>query len=238
MTLCHKGIDLWLLGYPDAARADVDRALNQAREFQHAATLMYALTYNSIVKALRRDIADEQADELVALADEKGALFWKASGELIKSWLFVLTGHASDAVTSFSSAIPMFRTTGATIFVPLFLSMRGRAFAELRQFDQARRDISEAMALAEASGERWFNAEIYRIAVKSNWAHLNPNILTRSAILSKRYTLLARNRRAPWSFAPHSVLRGYGAVRGGARKPMIYSRAFMTASPRGSTHST
>ena len=40
MTLCHRGIDLWLLGYPDAARADIDRALSEAREFQHAATLM------------------------------------------------------------------------------------------------------------------------------------------------------------------------------------------------------
>jgi predicted ATPase len=42
--------------------------------------------------------------------------------------------------------------------------MLGSAFAELRQFDQARRCISEAMALGEASGERWFDAEIYRIA--------------------------------------------------------------------------
>ena len=164
MTLCHRGIDLWLLGYPDAARVDLDRALSQAREFQHAATLMYALNYNSIVSAFRGDTANEQADELVALADEKGALFWKASGELIKSWLFVLTGHASEAVTSFSSAIPMFRSTGATIFVPLFLSMRGSAFAQLQQFDQARRCIGEAIALAEASGERWFDAEIHRIA--------------------------------------------------------------------------
>jgi class 3 adenylate cyclase/predicted ATPase len=164
MTLCHRGIDLWLLGYPDAARVDIDRALGQAREFQHAATLMYALNYNSIVNAFRGDTANDQADELVALAAEKGALFWKASGELIKSWLFVLKGHASEAVTSFSSAIPMFRSTGATIFVPLFLSMRGSAFAQLQQFDQARHCIGEAMALAEASGERWFDAEIHRIA--------------------------------------------------------------------------
>ena len=164
MTLCHRGIDLWLLGYPDAARADIDRALSQAREFKHAATLMYALTYNSIVNALRRDIAKAQPDELIALADEKGAVFWKASGGLVKSWLFLLTGRASEAVTSFSSAITMSRSTGATIFVPLFLSMLGSAFAQLRQFDQARRCIGEAMALAEASGERWFDAEIYRIA--------------------------------------------------------------------------
>lgn len=57
----------------------------------------------------------------------------------------------------------MYRSTGATIFVPLFLSIRGRAFAERRQFDQAQRCIGEAIALAEASGERWFDAEIYRI---------------------------------------------------------------------------
>jgi predicted ATPase len=42
--------------------------------------------------------------------------------------------------------------------------MLGSAFAELRQFDQARRCIGEAMARAEASGERWFDAEIHRIA--------------------------------------------------------------------------
>ena len=164
ITQCNRAIDLWLLGYPAAARADIDRALRDAREFNHAATLMYALTYNSIVNALRRDIANAQADELAALADEKGALFWKASGGLVKSWLFVLSGRASDAITSFTSAIAMFRSTGATIFVPLFLSMLGSAFAELRQFDQARRCIGEAMALAEASGERWFDAETYRIA--------------------------------------------------------------------------
>ncbi len=164
ITQCNRAIDLWLLGYPAAARADIDRALRDAREFNHAATLMYALTYNSIVNALRRDIVMAQADELAALADEKGALFWKASAELIKSWLFVLTGRASDAITSFTSAIAMFRSTGATIFVPLFLSMLGSAFAELRQFYQARRCIGEAMALADASGERWFDAEAYRIA--------------------------------------------------------------------------
>jgi predicted ATPase len=175
MTLCHRGIDLWLLGYPEAARADIDRALSQAREFQHSATLMYALNYNSIVNALRRDIANAQADELVALAHEKGALFWKASGELIKSWLLLLTSHASDAVTSFSSAIPTFRSTGATIFIPLFLSMRGLAFAELQQFDQARRCIGEAMALAEASGERWFDAEVQRIAGEIELASLEGN---------------------------------------------------------------
>ena len=43
MTQCNRAIDLWLLGYPAAARADIDDAVHDAREFKHAATLMYAL---------------------------------------------------------------------------------------------------------------------------------------------------------------------------------------------------
>ena len=35
---------LWMLGYPEAALADADQALNDAREIGQAATLMYALS--------------------------------------------------------------------------------------------------------------------------------------------------------------------------------------------------
>jgi hypothetical protein len=34
---------LWLLGYPDAALVDANQALRDAREIDHAATLMFAL---------------------------------------------------------------------------------------------------------------------------------------------------------------------------------------------------
>jgi hypothetical protein len=39
-----------------------------------------------------------QADELVALADEKTSVLWKAIGMLNQSCLLTLTGKASDAV--------------------------------------------------------------------------------------------------------------------------------------------
>ena len=38
---------MWMLGYPDAALADVERAMKDAREIGHAATLMYALLLDS-----------------------------------------------------------------------------------------------------------------------------------------------------------------------------------------------
>jgi hypothetical protein len=92
--LAHRSIALWLLGYPQAALADVDHALKDARDFGQAATLMLALWHASFTHILCRDYttADAQSDEIVAVADEKGALQWKAEGTLNRGWVLALTG--------------------------------------------------------------------------------------------------------------------------------------------------
>ena len=98
--LSYRSLALWLLGYPEAALADADRALKDAREIGQAATLMFALVH-ACLPISSAEITRQQTrslDELVALADEKGALFWKAFGECCKVALFALTGEASDAV--------------------------------------------------------------------------------------------------------------------------------------------
>jgi predicted ATPase len=43
--LCNRSWALWLLGYPEAALADVDQAVEASRDIGQAATLMYALIH-------------------------------------------------------------------------------------------------------------------------------------------------------------------------------------------------
>ena len=43
--LSFRSLALWVLGYPEAALADAEHALKDAREIGHAATLMYALIH-------------------------------------------------------------------------------------------------------------------------------------------------------------------------------------------------
>ena len=43
-----RALALWMLGYPEAALADADQALKDAREIGQAATLMYALLHVSV----------------------------------------------------------------------------------------------------------------------------------------------------------------------------------------------
>ena len=164
--LCYRSWALWLLGRPDAALADIDHALKHARKIGQAATLMHALALTSSTHIFCGNYAAASAllNELVALADEKSALYWKAWGTVSQGWLLALSGKASDAVQMITTGINAHRSTGATIYVPMYLSHLMRAYAEVGQFDDAWRCIEEAMRAMEKTKERLWEAEIHRIA--------------------------------------------------------------------------
>ena len=164
--LCFRSLALWLLGYHDAALADSVRALKDAREIGQATTLMFALLHASMTHICCGNYATANAllDELVPLADEKGASFWKAYGMSLQGCLLVLTGKALNAVHMVTSGIAAWRSTGATMWVPVYLSHLARAYADVGKFDQAWRCIGEAIAAIETAKERWWEAEVNRIA--------------------------------------------------------------------------
>src|SRR5262249_28430411 len=98
-ALTFRSFALWLLGYPDAALADAEHALKHAREIGQAGTLMYALTLPSWIPILcgKYAAANAHSDEAVALAEEKGALFWKALGTLPRGCVLALTSEVSES---------------------------------------------------------------------------------------------------------------------------------------------
>jgi class 3 adenylate cyclase/predicted ATPase len=164
--LFHRSLSLWLLGYPEAALADAEHALSDAREIGHAATLTYALlfTWFSHIFCGNYTTATAQSDEIAALADEKGSVLWEACSVVCQGCVFALTGRALDAVQIINSGISALRSTGLTLWMPFWLSCLAMAYAELGQFDDARRCIAEAIRVIETAKERVWEAEVNRVA--------------------------------------------------------------------------
>jgi predicted ATPase len=161
-----RPLALWLLGYPEIAISDVEHALDEAHEFGQAGTLMYVLTTASLTHICCGNYARANVivEEVIAMADEKGAMQWKARGMMDQGCIFALREKASDAVDVITSGIHLWQSTGAILFVPYFLSYLARAHAEFRQFDDARRYIGEAITMVETTKEKWCEAEINRVA--------------------------------------------------------------------------
>jgi predicted ATPase len=195
--LSFRSLVVWALGYPDAALSDADHALRDARGNGQAAALMYALLFTSQTHTLCGNYATANAQtcEVIALADEKGAAQWKAHGMLMRGWVFAVTRKASDAVSIITSGLTALRSTGATLWMPLFLSYLASAHAELGEFDEAWRCIGEAMTAVEATKERWCEADIHRTA--GEIALLSPERdATKAEAYFERALAVARQQQA------------------------------------------
>jgi class 3 adenylate cyclase/predicted ATPase len=198
--LSYRSKALWLLGYPAAALADSDQAISDAREIGQAATLMYALGHASVTYIECGKYAKAMAvvDEVGTLAEEKGAVYWKARGMLWQGSLLALTGKASDAVLMTTSGVTANRSTGATLRLPIHLGHLARAHADLGHFDDAWRCIGEAMTAVETTKEKWCEAEVQRVAGEIALKSPVPNATKAQAYFERALSVARAQEAKSW----------------------------------------
>jgi predicted ATPase len=142
--------------------------------------------------------ASAQADELVALADEKGSLFWKAFGMALQGCVLALIDDASNAVQLITSARTAYRSTGGRMMMPWLSSNLARAHVELGQFDDAWRCITEAMTAGETTKEKWFDAEIHRTAGEILLMSPEPDAAKTEACFERALTIAREQEARSW----------------------------------------
>ena len=191
---------LWSLGYPEAALTDAEHALKDAREVCQAATLMYALSFTLWTNIFCGNYATAaaQAQKLAALAEEKDAMFWKALGMMDQGCILALTGKASDAVRMITSGITAWWSTGSTLNILSFLPHLAIAYAELGQFDDARRCIGEAMTAVETTKERWWEAEVCRTAGEIALNSPEPDAVKAEAYFERALAVAREQQAKSW----------------------------------------
>jgi predicted ATPase len=87
-----------------------------------------------------------------------------------------------------------YRSTGATIYVPLYLSYLARAYVELDGLGDAWRCIGDAMTLIETTKERWCEAHVHRVA--GEIALLLPQVTAKAEGHFTRALTVARAQQA------------------------------------------
>jgi predicted ATPase len=219
--LSFRSIALWVLGRPEAALTDVNQVIKDAREIGHPPSLMYALAVTSVTQLLlgNYDAAYAQADEAVAVAEEKGAPYWGGWGRTERGCVLALTGKASGAVGQITSGLTVYRSTGATVRLPLWLSDLAKCRAELRQFDDAWRCIGEAIDAVERTKERWWEAEINRIAGETTLVASAESDSARAEAHFERALAVAREQQAKsWELRTSMSLARLWRDQGKARQ--------------------
>jgi predicted ATPase len=198
--LCRRSCALWLLGYPEAALADIDRAVEEARDIGQAATLMHALVACSWPCAWTGNgvAAEGLLREAIALAEETGGLEWNGRGRALLGCVLTLRGSAAEVIAAITSGLAEYRATGATLWLPMIFSYLAKAHADLGQFDEAWHWIGKAMARVESSKEKWAEAEIHRVAGEIAFRSPVPDASRAESYFTAALTIARRQQAKSW----------------------------------------
>ena len=196
-----RSIASWLLGYPDAALADAERALLLAREAEHLATLVYVINFSiwSYIRCGDYTTAARLADEYDPLQNQLGgSSFWEGWGMMQRGCLLTLTGKAPEAVRTIGSGVELMRSTKTTMWMPLFLSYLARANADIGRFDKASTEIREAMTAVETTKERWHEAELNRVAGEIALRAPQPDVARAEAHFARALEVARKQQAKSW----------------------------------------
>lgn len=208
-ALCWRALSNWALGRAEAAAADAAHALKEAREFGHAASLMYALSHVSLTLIHLGQLATVAvlADELVQLADEKLSTFWKAYGMLLRGRGLSLEGKNHAAADLMEAGISAMRSTGATAYAPWYFSALAAAYAQSGRAEAGQRLAKDAIARISESGESWQEAEAYCIAAEVELALSPPNIAQAKAHFDRALVVARQQMAKPFELRAAEGLR-------------------------------
>jgi predicted ATPase len=163
--LAFAGRVLWSLGIADQALQRSDEALILARELAHPFSLVYALGCAAVLHQLRRDwpAAQERAEATIALAREQGFTLWLAMGTILRGWALAVQDQPAQGVVQLRQGLAAYRATGTALAQSYLLALLAEAYLYGDQAEAGLGVIAEALAAVYASGERCYEAELYRL---------------------------------------------------------------------------
>jgi predicted ATPase len=156
---------VWLLGYPDQARARVHEALALAHELSHAYSLAFARYWVAYVSQFCRDVqaVHEQAAACVTLATEQGFPFWVAFGTIMRGWALAMQGEGEEGLAQVRRGIAAQRAAGGVLWVSYSYTLLAEVCAHLGRTEDGLQALAEAHTLMEQHDDRWWEAEVYRL---------------------------------------------------------------------------
>jgi predicted ATPase/DNA-binding winged helix-turn-helix (wHTH) protein len=166
-VICQSwaALTLWCLGYPDQALWRMRAALTLAQELAHPFSLAYAMCFAGMLCQLRRDVeaAQEWATVATALCTEQGFAHYLARGRILQGWTMAEQGQGAQGLAQMRQGLTAYQATGAKVFRPYYLAFLAEAYGKGGQAQEGLTLLGEALAAVHKTGERFYEAELYRL---------------------------------------------------------------------------
>jgi len=168
-SMAMMGWTVWLLGYPDTARAGAGAALQRAEAIERPHTQAYAAYYASVLHAFCGEprVAYTHAERCFALSEEHGFGHWCNLSRAVRGIGANQLDPSSDSLATVSRELADCVGTGYLGGVTSLYALLSQEFLAKYELMPAREIISKGLQTAERTSERFFEAELLRLKARA-----------------------------------------------------------------------
>jgi len=155
----------WVQGYPERAARHAKKAVQFARQLEHAPTLAHALWFVGTYHILRNDVeaAFAASSETLALCEEHQLAQPKAAGMLYRGWALVRTGEVEEGLPLARNGLAEWERGGVGAFLQQGRFILAEACALAGRPSEAVELLSTALAHGNQTGEKWCEARVHHL---------------------------------------------------------------------------
>jgi predicted ATPase len=165
---CARNWAAWALalaGDEKRARAMADNALAIAKNLNDPFSLAQTLYSLSAMAQVLGDVspAAENAGACIRIATEHDFPSYRAWGTGVAGWCMAKTGDSDRGIALLTDAIAALYAIQTLTTTSYLLGLLADAHANAGHHDEALKAVEEGIAMAKATGERFYIAELYRL---------------------------------------------------------------------------
>ena len=156
---------LWHLGYPDQALRKSEAARALAQELSRPFSIAVTRAFGAMLHQLCREssLTQEWAEAAIILAHEHGFPPWLGQAAVLQGWALAEKERVAEGIAQIYQGLAADYAVGIRQFHSYLLALLTEAYGKAGQVEEGLSALAEALAVIDKTGERFYEAELYRL---------------------------------------------------------------------------
>jgi predicted ATPase len=112
------------------------------------------------------EVVRERAEEATILSLEQGLQFWASCGTILHGWALTRQKQYEVGIEKMHRGIDAWQATGAALQLTNWWALLAEAYGDISRVEEGLSMLAKALSLGGKTGERFYEAEIYRLKGK------------------------------------------------------------------------
>ena len=156
-----------MLGRPDQARKESQRAIALAEQLNHPFSLALALSFATWLEQFCGNVprVRDLATKAIAHCEEQGFPFWIGWNQVLLGWSIAQEGKTGgEAISLMHKGLAYWQEKGSNLGRSYFLCLLAEAHMRQGEWAQSMDALAQAQAFANETDERYWEAERQRLS--------------------------------------------------------------------------